>query len=239
MMNPYLGKIYNNFLTDWEYSKNGEWQSIDIDTKNPLLECYNVNLLFKDINNPAEYFNPDMPWSEDHFQERINGFPINPGKQYKNWPYYKNGNNEKLFRSTGQFSHNYMERYWCNDLKGRRYDCGDLNDIIERLKNNKYNRQSFLSVWHPEDQSNNKVRVPCTLGYWFYYKGDKLNVNYLIRSCDIVRHFRNDCYMTYRLLQHVCEQTNLQPGDLNMWIGSFHCFKSDLYSIRKLCAEYN
>lgn len=231
-------ELYQEFITEWRYSSNEEWQSVKINNKNPLVEIYNINLSFKNIAKPVNYFAPDLPWAEEHFLERINGKPINPGEQYKNWPYYNNGNNEELFRSTGKFSHNYMERYWCSDLKGRRYNNGDLNDIIERLKDNPYNRQSFLSVWHPEDQSNNNVRVPCTIGYWFYYQQGKLNVNYLIRSCDIVRHFRNDCYMTYRLLQHVCERTNLSVGDMHMWIGSLHCFKSDLYSIRKLCAGY-
>lgn len=237
-MNIKILELYQEFITEWRYSSNEEWQSVKINNKNPLVEVYNTNLSFKDIDKPVSYFAPDLPWAEEHFLERINGKPINPGEQYKNWPYYNNGNNEELFRSTGKFSHNYMERYWCSDLKGRRYNNGDLNDIIERLKDNPYNRQSFLSVWHPEDQSNNNVRVPCTIGYWFYYQEGKLNVNYLIRSCDIVRHFRNDCYMTYRLLQHVCERTNLSIGDMHMWIGSLHCFKSDLYSIRKLCVGY-
>jgi thymidylate synthase len=238
-MNDSVLSIYRDFYKESKPNNNKEWQSIAIDPKNTLYELYNVNASFDNIKNPVEYFNPDLPWAEDHFQERICGKPINPGKQYKNWPYYKNLNNDQLFRNTGQFSHNYMERYWCSDIKGRRYNYGSLNDIIERLKDNPYNRQSFLSVWHPEDQSNNKVRVPCTIGYWFYMQDEELNVNYLIRSCDIVRHFKNDCYMTYRLLQHVCDKTKLAIGNLNMWIGSLHCFKSDLYYIKKYVRDTN
>ena len=126
-----------------------------------------------------------------------------------------------------------MERYWCKGFKGIRFNYGDLNDIIERLKNNTYTRQAFLSVWHPEDQSNEGVRVPCTIGYWFYRNGNKLDCTYLIRSCDAVRHFRNDIYMTYRLLEHVGINIGLLPGNLKMWIGSFHCFQSDLYTLKK------
>ncbi len=67
---------------------------------------------------------------------------------------------------------------------------GDLNDIIERLKKNKYNRQSFLSIWHPEDQSNDKEnkRIPCTLGYFFQYRNNKLNV-----SANVTRHNKVYC----------------------------------------------
>ena len=30
---------------------------------------------------------PNMPWAEDHFQERIAGKPLNPGEQWKFWPW--------------------------------------------------------------------------------------------------------------------------------------------------------
>lgn len=214
-------------------SLSKEWQSIEIKDHNPIVEISNVFFTVDDIKNPVEDFNPDLPWAEDHFLERINGEPINPGIQYKNWPYYRDINNDDLFRSSGKFSHNYMERYWCKGFKGIRFDYGDLNDIIQRLINNRYTRQAFLSVWHPEDQSNHGERVPCTIGYWFQMKDDKLCVSYLIRSCDAIRHFRNDMYMTYRLLEHVASFLSVETGSISVWIGSFHCFKSDLYTLRK------
>lgn len=221
-------------------TKNMEWQSIVIDQRNPMIEIYNRDISFPTIVDPIESFHPDLPWSEDHFQERIHGQPINPGDEYKNWPYYRGIDNDSLFRSSGKFSHNYMERYWCKGLYGRRFEYGDLNDIINRIKDNPYTRQAFLSVWHPEDQSNHGERVPCTIGYWFYMHDGRLDVKYLIRSCDAYRHLRNDCYMTYRLLQEVAEAAGLPVGRMHMWIGSLHCFKSDLYAIHKLlksCAD--
>lgn len=212
-----------------------EWQSVSIDNKNPLVEIQQVFIKNLDIQNPLEDINPDLPWAEDHFKERINGKPINPGNEYKNWPYYKGEiDNDKTFRADGKFSHNYMERYWCKGIKGRRFDYGDLDDIISRLKKEKGTRQAYLSVWHPEDQSNHGERVPCTLGYWFYLNKDKLDVTYHIRSCDAVRHYRNDIYMTWRLLQYVASKASFDVGNMNIWIGSFHCFKSDLYTLKKL-----
>jgi len=51
-------------------------------------------------------------------------------------------------------------------------------------------------------------------------------MTYLIRSCDIFRHFKNDVYMTIRLAQYVRDQVNpdLDLGELSMWIGSLHCW---------------
>jgi len=233
MMKSEIAKAYNVLLDQNKVSDNNEWQSISIDKKNPLVEVTDLFLNLGSTTRIKEETNADLPWSEDHFQERICGKPINPGNQYKNWPYYKGIDNDNLFRDSGKFSHNYMERYWCKGFKGIRFNYGDLNDIIERLKNNTYTRQAFLSVWHPEDQSNEGVRVPCTIGYWFYRNGNELDCTYLIRSCDAVRHFRNDIYMTYRLLEHVGINIGLLPGNLKMWIGSFHCFQSDLYTLKK------
>jgi thymidylate synthase len=232
-MNKLINKTIKKLFLKGKESNNLYWQSIQIDDRNPIIEIKNINLEFKNIINPIDEFNPNLPWAEDHFLERVNGKPINPGEQYKNWPYYKNIDNDILFRSKGIFSHNYMERYWCSGYKGIRFQYGDLNDIINKLKNNPYSRQAFLSVWHPEDQSNHLERVPCTIGYWFNAENNILNITYLIRSCDAIRHFKNDLYMTYRLLQFVADNIGFKYGNMNVWIGSFHCFKSDLYSLKK------
>jgi len=228
-----LNKIIKSLVDKGSPSGSENWQSIKIDNRNPIIEIRNVFFSIKDIKNPIYDLDPDLPWAEDHFQERVMGIPVNPGEQYKHWPYYKGINNDELFRSSGKFSHNYMERYWCKGFKGIRFEYGDLNDIIDRLQKDSHTRQAFLSVWHPEDQSNHGERVPCTIGYWFNRNGDQLDITYLIRSCDAVRHFKNDMYMTYRLMEWVAKKVNLKPGIVTVWIGSFHCFQSDLYSLKK------
>jgi len=65
-------------------------------------------------------------------------------------------------------------------------------------------------------------------------------INYYIRSCDIIRHFRDDIYLACRLVYHLLDslrQTaiyseiefwdNIQPGQLNMYITSLHCFHNE------------
>lgn len=240
-MNESLLKIFNNFLEQAVPAESTHWQAVPLDDRNPMYEQENI---FFDINieNPILDLNPDTEWCEVHFKERVSGKPFNPGDSYKQWPYYyKDINNDELFRQGGKFSHTYMERFWPKyagaGIKtipnmGIRYEYGDLQDVINLLKSQPGTRQAFLSIWHPEDQSNSGVRVPCTIGYWFKKKGNPLNVTYLIRSCDIVRHFRNDIYLTWLLLCHVAEELNLEPGTISMWIGSLHCFKSDFYYIK-------
>lgn len=217
-----------------------KWQAID--SPDVMLEVSDLFLSMRmpdSIEELAKQTQADLPWSEDHFQERINGLPLNPGFQYQNWPYYKPEVDNEKFRAEGQglFSHTYMERFWPNtDLYGTGampYKYGNFDDLVDRLVNDPGTRQAFFAIWHPSDQSNNGVRLPCTIGYHFTLRNGELNVTYLIRSCDALRHYRNDVYMTIRLAQHVLglliqrlEDPTLSLGLMNMWIGSLHCFNS-------------
>lgn len=185
----------------------------------------------------------DLPWAEDHFQERISGIPSNPGETYKYWPYHSNLDNSEF--KDGVFSHTYQERFWPKKAgnyivkdskrKGIRYELGDLNDLIQQLKDNPLTRQAYLPIFFPEDTwaASNKKRVPCTLGYYFYIERERLHCNYIIRSCDIFRHFRNDVYLTSRLLQHVAKELGIPTGKVNFSIFNLHLFKNDEYAFRK------
>jgi len=235
ILTPY-NQIYNGLGKHLLKSSvvNSTWQSTAGNHKFKELE----NIFFKMLVPEREddlsiMIKPDLPWAEDHFQERVCGKPLNPGKQYKNWPYYNKKLDDKRFRENGgKFSHTYMERYWNKD--------GNLYDVINKLQNNSGTRQAYLSVWIPED-SRSKERIPCSLGYWFKIRDGKISITYHIRSCDFIRHFKNDIYMTARLLQWARNLINreLEIGILSVWIGSLHCFESDVYHLKKIMEKIN
>lgn len=215
---------------------NEKWQGIKID--HSLKEIFNQYIKMQipeTTEGLAEQTRADLPWAEDHFQERVCGLPLNPGNQYINWPYYKGMNNDDIFRKEGigmQFSHSYMERFWPKGLMtGIRYQIGDFDDFIEKFKSAPHGRQHYFSIWHPEDQSPGDRRLPCTLGYYFQIINGKLFCTYHIRSCDIYRHFHNDIYMAGRLMHVVRDRiqsaVKVEMGELHMWIGSLHCFDGE------------
>lgn len=196
-----------------------------------------------------------QPWAEDHFQERVGGQPLNPGEQYKNWPFYgnKDQSNNRFRNVNYKFSHSYMERYWPKFANpehfnssnnpvfthgnfGIRYAYGDLMDVIELLHKEPNTRQAYLPVWFPEDTGVlHGGRVPCTIGYHFIVRDYRLHINYHIRSCDALRHFKNDIYLTVRLGQWVLQQlcykdikwAEINMGILSMNITNFHCFEQE------------
>jgi len=230
-----IKSVLKNLIENGQESNNVDWQSIKgtVHDSNPVIELHNVYIKFPSTKDLDYESGADLPWAENHFMERISRDPSNPGIEYKNWPYYQGEGDDKRFREKGQFSHTYQERFWSRDVDGLRFRHGDLNDMIYKLKLNPYTRQGFFPIYWPEDVSIVDERVPCTLGYWFYHEDGKLNMTYLIRSCDATRHFRNDIYMSYRLLEHVSDALLIDAGKMDMWIGSFHCFKSDIYTLKK------
>lgn len=181
---------------------------------------------------PANY-----PWAEDHFKERVCGWPLNPGVEWANWPWANKADESR--EPNGQFNHNYMERFWprfasniatrtlsqcevnmvdgeMEPLTGIRHEYGDLGEMIQMLAENPGTRQAYLPIWFPEDTSYyNTGRKPCTLGYHFILRNGRLDITHHIRSCDLMRHFDDDVYMAVRLAIHVLQCCRLQNP--NVW----------------------
>lgn len=231
-----------------------KWQSIDISKKPEaqMRELTNISFKAEMVSEDLFYYQdiikPNLPWADRHFiLERVSGSPINPGTTWKEWPF---GNSAANFLEGQVFSHTYAERYWpkeanehhsvcdkTNFNRGIRYNYGDLGDVIKLLAADPFTRQAYLPVWFPEDTGVvHGKRVPCTLGYHFLMRRNKLDVFYPIRSCDWYRHGRDDIYLTVRLVLWVLQQLRrispnvwqlVRPGTFSMWIGSLHIFIND------------
>lgn len=238
----------------------GEWQSQkDVTGANTTYEIRNATFemqMPEEPHNAASLVGANLPWAEDHFRERVSGEPLNPPPSNAWWPFAQAGN--AMHKADEQFSHTYPERYWPKFAniegttdKGRqifvphvgtRFEYGDLADVVALLQKSPYTRQAYLPVWFPEDTgSASGQRVPCTLGYQFLIRegaaGKRLHVTYLMRSCDFMRHFADDIYMTIRLAQWVQQRlqdddqeqrfAGMTLGTLHFSAGSLHIFESD------------
>lgn len=250
-----------------------KWQGIDISKQKAMATYELLNHSFtcevqtEDRSVLAKEIEPNLPWADNHFKERVCGEPLNPGKEWANWPYSHSA--DKFRDANGQFNHNYMERYWptyagltdqgelsgtiCDPTsphhdhfkfnRGVRPDTilGDLNDLVKLLEEQPLTRQAYLPVFFPEDTGCvNGGRIPCSLGYHFIVRHDRLHITYYLRSCDFVRHFRDDIYLTVLLQLWVLDQLRLRnpdywnkirPGLFTMHIVSLHLFVNDYITL--------
>lgn len=264
--------VFENFEWGSDVVRPTRWQGQDV-TKQPaalMKEDLHVSMQFdmagEALNFYALAIAPNLPWADNHFLERVCGYPINPGIEWANWSHGVNA--EKSLDSVGMFNHNYMERYWpkyaglvrgntADEYQGhlneRRYHTantpkygirhayGDLGGLVRDLASEPDTRQAFLPVWFPEDTGDaHKGRKPCTLGYQFIMRRGQLDVTYYLRSCDLANHFRDDVYLTVRLLLWVldeCRKLNPEvwnsvvPGKFTMHITSLHMFINDYRKI--------
>lgn len=245
------------------------WQGKDV-SKDPAATTYELRnvafeipLVVEDLHHWRREIEPNLPWADDHFLERVGGEPLNPGVQWANWPWAKSAAKFKQER----FNHTYMERLWpkyarvTEDGKlpvtpggftdtrryppmnlrktrfGIGYSYGDLQDFVQMLANEPYTRQAWIPLFFPEDTGfGDGGRKPCTLGYQIIIRDSHAHLWYPLRSCDLVRHWRDDCYLAVRLLLWVIEQcrkinpsfwNEVVPGSYAMHCTSLHIFEND------------
>ena len=55
------------------------------------------------VEGLVEQARPNLPWADDHFEERVCGLPLNPPPSHVNWPFAQRGNEK--FGGTTKFSH--------------------------------------------------------------------------------------------------------------------------------------
>ena len=230
--------------------KTEKWQGIE--SPDDMWETMNHSFQFfipETLDELRKEVRPNLPWADDHFQERIGGIPLNPPPSHEWWPFAQKNNEQ--FGGSKKFSHTYPERIWpktatldpdsgdpeYRTLEGIRFEYGDFGDVIDLIEREPFTRQAFLPIWFPEDTGTvHGERVPCTIGYHFMRRGDNLHIVYYIRSCDYIRHFRDDVYMACRKLLYVLDMLKLRdyerwkdvkPGYFAMHIVSLHCFNSE------------
>ena len=240
---------WNLFLRHSHKVHTEKWQGMDISNRLEMASHELMNYTFThdlggnaDLQHWRDDVKPNLPWADNHFEERVCGYPINPGVEWANWPW--GGNASRFLDHMGKFNHNYMERYWPKyagllnqpsrsgknwrvqaeadwvlaPRRGIRNEYGDLNDLVESLASNPLSRQEWFPIFHPEDVGEVVGgRKPCSLGYQFWVRGGRLHVYYPLRSCDFFRHMQDDIYLTIRLLLWVLNECRKRDHTAGYW----------------------
>lgn len=253
------GRLTRAMLEDGKRVHTERWQGMDITRKPDLetVELLNAQLHLDlrgidSLNHWRQEIQPNLPWADEHFEERVSGEPLNPPPSWVRWPWALSADK---FRKDTQFNHTYPERFWpkyANGSKnvlgggahmGIRWQYGDLDDVVDLLVKEPLTRQAYLPMFFPEDTGiGDGGRKPCTLGYQFILRDGLLHIYYPMRSCDFVRHFADDVYFAVRLGLWVRDEcgkrntvwlpSNVRLGTLTMHMTSLHCFVNDYEKLK-------
>lgn len=195
---------------------------------------------------------PNLPWADDHFRERIGGTPINPGIEWANWPWGDSAekalnehgmfNHNYMERLWPKFAGHAPRptTTWTDfidaihelpgkgkDIKphrGIRWEYGDLLSLCDLIRRDPYTRQAWIPLFFPEDTGiGDGGRKPCTLGYQFILRDNRVHVYYPLRSCDFAHHMQDDIYLAVRLLMWVKNQGSVEWQDAQLGSYSMHC----------------
>lgn len=234
--------------------KTERWQGLDV-KDNPAATSYELrNVCFEvplsgveDLAHWRADTAANIPWADDHFLERVGGEPLNPGVQWKSWPWATSADRHRNGDSI--FNHTYMERLWPKWARktvggelpitygtrklpprlsgitshlGITSTYGDLQDLVELLVKEPFTRQAWIPLFFPEDTGwGDGGRKPCTLGYQIMIRMEGetpfAHIWYPLRSVDLIRHFPDDCYLAVRLLIWVLQECRAR--DPKFWNG--------------------
>jgi hypothetical protein len=81
--------------------KPSRWQSMDVSkraeaTTHEILNfSFTAQVTTEELADLALQIQPNLPWADDHFLERVSGEALNPGKEWATWPW---GNSANTFR---------------------------------------------------------------------------------------------------------------------------------------------
>lgn len=146
----------------------------------------------------------------------INGYPSNPGNSWMLWRRVW----EPLLRPDGKFDYTYSER-----LNG-------LFKMTDLMIKDPGNRRIWWPIFWEKDAQllieKQSVRVPCSLGYQFQIRDNKLLMTYIMRSCDLMTHWANDLYMASWIQAAIAYRLNIKAGSLTMMMHSLHVYAKDV-----------
>lgn len=205
-------------------------RSIEVqpETMQDKIVADNIDFLTKEIQNfQYTVTQPDLadlspwishPWVEHEFGERISVAGMNPGRAYMYRPEVWN----EFLEEDGRFAYSYPERIGTQ-----------VEGIIDELRLHPNSRQLYLAIWdRAKDPSRRgKRRVPCSLGYYFLNRQGRLDITYMMRSCDFHTHWANDVYLARRLQEYVAARTNIQPGLFSQIVMSLHVYAKDVAEV--------
>lgn len=108
-----------------------------------------------------------------------------------------------------------------------------LKSIVDKLKTNPYDRRMVCSAWNP-NQMNQMALPPCHWGFNVVVYGNKLNLIWHQRSCDLLLGVGANIASYGLLLELLAMEAQLQPGELVGTLADCHIYENHLDAAKEL-----
>lgn len=98
--------------------------------------------------------------------------------------------------------------------------------IVDRLNTQPTTRKAVGTIYRPGDDHDpmKEDEVPCTLGFQFLQRDDRLNMYVMMRSQDAWSMLPNDIFMFTMLQEYVARRVGCEPGGFQQMVGSSHIY---------------
>ena len=134
----------------------------------------------------------------------------------------------------------YQWRSFNKTYKTQSEDNGDfhnytdqLQSIVTKLKTSPYDRRMVCSAWNP-NQMDMMALPPCHWGWNVVVYGDKLNLIWHQRSCDLLLGVGANIASYALLLELLAKEAGLVPGELVGTLADCHIYENHMDAAREL-----
>lgn len=108
-----------------------------------------------------------------------------------------------------------------------------LKSIVDKLKSNPYDRRMVCSAWNPNQMD--MMALPCChVLHQVVVYGNKLNLTWFQRSCDLTHGVPANIASYALLLLLYCEESGLEPGELVGVLADCHIYENTINAAKKL-----
>lgn len=107
------------------------------------------------------------------------------------------------------------------------YKIDQIKNLIELIKENPDSRRLMVNSWNPSELDE-MVLPPCHYGFQCYVNDGKLSLMWNQRSVDTFLGLPFNIASYGMLLLLLCEETNLEPGEVIGNLGDTHLYKNHL-----------
>jgi thymidylate synthase len=110
--------------------------------------------------------------------------------------------------------------------------------VERRLRKDPSSRQALATIWQPEfDTYDEKRDYPCTLLYHFMIRNDRLIMETVMRSNDVILGLGYDAFQHSRVQIAMASVLGVEPGEYRHHAMSLHLYERDLDKVEALTAS--